>query len=1046
MKNQTRVSAAILTVLMVLSMLSGMVFTASAEMGSGLGSPVTIEESSATMGGAALPNGYKVVNDDWTEETGWVRIKLDGQLYKAYMGVQAFAQVGTAVSSATRHDVIYVAPGNYNSAVTFTSSNITLYGPNAGVNPNVPTADIATNLKEANPERLGAAALNSSTDNPDLAGEAVFRKTITMAQSIEMITIDGFYMADAAAFTVTGNGQLRNGLYFRNNIYNTTSTSTFGITTDGRAYAGNVVISDCRVLAGSNFFTIGAGVDTKIINNYINVTGTIATLNSASNGSIGDTFLIEGNHIASGKILLSDADLSGYNAQACLFGATISNNYVADCVADMVRVRFDGQWTMPGTNINIIGNTFMGIDADAIPFVFRYREFFGNSVTFRHFINMNENYFDLPANAVLLSNDVDGVLNMSKNFYVNGITADQIQVDKQVSNTNVVLYPYYKDAAMTQLDQGACRVEAIKGFDAKKYTIDNDAKVVTLDLTGLNADVLDLEAALEVSAGDVWSVFKEKTLKTELDGAKLYLDGSTTYRYILIEPADDGLGVLYTLKITREAGTKAELLDVEFNNNVNAPAVSGTTWTYALDSDQQFLDYDLMVSAGATYALYSDKACTAALADLGGYIPYGGYTVYAKVTSQDTKASNVYTIVFNRAAGNQDPTILAASTDAGDVLLRNDINWMAAYMNKFVTSATFNLVPTAGASYIIYKGTTEVSSSANVRALTLTSGSNEFTVKVTDAKGKTNVLDFVVENVVVSSDATIVNIPEYSVGISNNVIEFGTGSATSIFSFTTRNVFATCRVYADEALKYEMKYTASTEIDAATGRTYEKRSFSVPTDLQTNIYYVVCTAEDGVTKQTYKIVATRTLVAKDFDDLNDLNAWYADYVLEASEKGLMAGADNGNGEYVFRPTEKITRQEMAVAVCRLMGINAKNFTETTLPYGDAANIAADWALDSVKACYANGYMKGNEKNNFAPTAYITRQEVMVLFARLFELNGTCDLNNTFVDGYTVPTWSRSGVEAAVAAGLVSGDNFGRLNPANHITRAEIAKLCVEAAK
>ena len=125
--NKTRISAILLTVVMLVSMLSCMVLPAAAEMGSGLGSPVAIEEVAQGVGGAKLPTNIKVVNDDWFEKTGYVYIKLDGQVYRVVMGQQAFAELADAVSAAKSTDVIYVAPGNYSAAVTFMNSNIKVF-------------------------------------------------------------------------------------------------------------------------------------------------------------------------------------------------------------------------------------------------------------------------------------------------------------------------------------------------------------------------------------------------------------------------------------------------------------------------------------------------------------------------------------------------------------------------------------------------------------------------------------------------------------------------------------------------------------------------------------------------------------------------------------------------------------------------------------------------------------------------------------------------------------------------------------------------------
>ncbi len=1040
--NKTRISAVLLTVVMLVSMFSCMVLPAAAELGSGLGSPVSIEEVDEAYGGKALPNQYIVVNDDWRDMTGKVYIKLDGQIYGVYMGTQAFAELADAVNLAKAGDVIYVAPGSYINAVTINEpgNNLKIYGPNAGISPN------AANVMDPNPARPGASAATSAPGDPDLANEAVLRKSLSIAYSKENIVLDGFYLADNWTWANGGNQQYRNGIFFRNNIINAPVANVFQVTTNGRAWTGNLVIENNRVLSGTNLVQQGAAIDTKILNNYINISGQIAVLNSASNGSIGDSILIDGNYINSalGLLQFTHDQGSAYNDQAVLFGATIRNNTVANAAAGpLVNFKFDGRWTLPGTNVNITGNTIYGIDDGVTPFVFYYKTFFGNHVTFRHFININDNYLDLPAGTSLVTSDVNGVLNVSKNYYTGGITPEQIVVDTQVSDTDVVLYPYYTNPEMTQT-YGECRIENV--VDGYKGVINHEKATVQLDVTGKNTDVLDLTQILDVSAGCNWKVYAEKTLNTPVDPENAYLSGAQTDLYVLVTPAgDDGVGTLYAVKILREVGNKAELLDVLFDASVAAPAVNGTTWTYAINADQLFLNYDLKVSAGATCTLYADSACTKALEDLNGYIPYGGYTVYAKLVSEDGKAAKTYTVVFNRPASSLDPTVITANCDKGDVIIRNDVNKLFSYLTGYSAEATYNFVTTAGSTYRVLKGTTEVSSSANVRAIKLAPSTNNFTVEVKDAKGKTNVIALVVENGIPSTDATVVNVVEHAASIADGVIAFTAGGNPISFTLTTRNAFATCKVYADANKKLELTYSSSTETDA-NGKTMETRTFSAPSEHKNNVYYVVCTAEDGVTTREYKLIISKNMLITPYDDLTDLNAWYADYVREATELGLMEGSKNAAGQNVYRAGDNVTRQEMAVIVSRLMGVNAACYADVKVPYVDAASIP-EWAAGYVKACYYNGYIQGASVNGvsyYQPQKNITREEVMAIFARLYNLTGKAELSG-YTDVKSVSPWALSAVEAVVESGLIEGHD-NKLMPKANITRAEIATIVVLASK
>ncbi|MBQ7935922.1 MAG: S-layer homology domain-containing protein [Clostridia bacterium] len=1054
MMNTKRISAVLLVAVMLISMLSCMVIGTSADSGSGLGSPVTVEEVGGTLG-KELPNGIKIVNDDWAGKTGKVALRLDGVVYSAWMGQQAFGDVADAAAVAKTGDTVYVAPGNYNAVINITVSDIRFYGPYAGVSPNV-TGSV-TALADANAARPGATVMDTtvyvaeedtagvgpSADQLNLAYEAVIRQRVNLQGSSENVTVDGFYFADKADIFNQSGGKYRNGTYFKNNIFNLAAdiADVFSL---NRSYSGDFQIINNRILSGTQFARLGNLMDLKVLNNYINVTGYACVMTSAEGGSAGDTMLMEGNYFPQSAGLFT---YTASTAQVILQGLTFRNNYIADCVntdAGMIKYMFDGKTTLPGTNINVIGNTFMGMESGVAPFDFYYTPYFANSVTYRYVININENIFDMAAGAPFVSSGVNGVLNCAYNYYTNGSVAlSQIAVDAE--DAQVLLYPYYNDAEMTQLVYGSSKIVAVEGYTA---TINNDEKLVTLDLTGTDLDQLDITDVIKVSDGCTWKLFEDATMATESTNKMLYLDGQETFRYIQIIPEDDGLGDVYRLRVVREAGKKAELLDVIFDTTgADLRAGDDTSLIYELDPDLLFLNYTLKVSSGATYALYSDSACTTALEDLNGYIPYGGYTVYAKITSEDGKTTNVYSLVFNRTKSAYEPTVTNVETDDGNVVLRNDLNWLTCYLNSFMEEASFVITTTAGSTYKVYTDaacTKEITLADGVCVLPMANGANTFYVKVTDGNNNSNVITFVVENGAISSDATILDIPAYTTTIADNVISMNAGGASASFFFKTRNEYATCKIYADANKTLEIPYESATTTDPLTGKVQETRTFDITSTLKIARYYVVCTAEDGTT-QDYTLLISRGLVVKDYADLTDLNAWYADYVLEATDKGLMIGSNNAAGEYVFRANDYITRQEMAIVVCRLLGVNGACYDGVTLSYKDNADIA-DWAMGFVKACYLNGYMTGSgtgDSISFLPNNNISRQEVMVIFARIFELNESYDLS-AFKDAFAVADWAKEEVEAVVASGMIQGSD-GCLNPTAPITRAEMAALCTRSA-
>jgi hypothetical protein len=402
---------------------------------------------------------------------------------------------------------------------------------------------------------------------------------------------------------------------------------------------------------------------------------------------------------------------------------------------------------------------------------------------------------------------------------------------------------------------------------------------------------------------------------------------------------------------------------------------------------------------------------------------------------------NVYHIVLNRDYNAlYDPSIMGINSPDGEFTVRKSrteeklvLTYYAPYLMK---AAKFDLEPTFGATYTIYEDKAmkkEISSSKNIREIKLSDGLNTFYIKVENEK-HTNYMEFVVQNLKKSSDATIVGLEGLSATVNGNKI-VATSVADSFGpTIVTKSPYATVDVYADPSHTLKINYT-SEPYEAEPNRIVDQRAFELESRYATNRYFAVCTAEDGVTKQTYVIEILRQITVNTYADVAD-DAWYARYVNIATEGGFVQGSQNGN-KFYFRPNAQTSREEMAVVAARVMGINVSAFADVKLDYKDAAKIS-DWAKPYVQVVKYLGIMKG-DGTNFKPAAAVTRQEVMAMFARMYNLKGTCDLTQ-FKDYSKIANWAKKDIAAIVAEGWVSGDDNGYLNPQRAITRAELATI------
>ncbi len=1038
MKNIKKLSAALLAVVMLVSMLSCMVLsTAAATFNVGEG-PVTIEKveagSGIVVGGKNLPNGVRVVNSSWKGAKGDVTIKLGGVAYRCRMGETAFADLIDATIAAKRNDTIYVAAGVYESNISINAGGLKIYGPYAGVNPND-----RYDLAWPNWERPAGDPSWGTED------EAVYTGIITVSKAGSDLTVDGMYFGGASGFitapSMTGNENYRYGTYLYNNIINS-SKGQFIYYSGG--HNPNFEFKYNRVLNATVLADYAGLMDVVISDNYLNLKGTTVDLKRVTAGSMGSYALIENNYYenCNGTFYFHTGETC---TETLAYTAIVRNNIINDMgPAAVLKNAFYARNTLPGTNIQFTGNMIYGMESGVTAFEFPYFASQENPSRFRHIININENYFDIPEDAMFIESDNNGIIDCSYNYYTSPMNLGRVT---KYEFANLILYPYYNSPAMMKDDvSGGPRFKAVM----PGASIDEENRIITIDIAYSDPEAagkLDATKALTVEDGATWKLYEEKTLETEIREKVIFYDAEDPYYYAEITSADGTGSAVYEIRLRTAPGIYAELVALTFDGGLLEPTYrSDGAWVYDLDilkPNTAIMDVDVKVSFGAKYTLYSDATMETELKEIPSYIPYDGYKFYVFVEAEDPAAAqNIFSVELNRSKSTVfDPSVVALKSPAnGEYQLRID-RWnpnqlyMTYYCDYLMNKAAFDFEVTPGATYVLYEDaaiTKALSSSPDVKELALKPGTNTFYVKVTAADGS-NVMKLVVENETKSSDATIIGAAGLTTVINDNKIIIQGGGNSMTIVFDTRDPYAVVDVYADPAKKTKLEYT-STPVEGEPNRIIDERTFKLDITHATSNYYLDCVAEDG-TKQAYVLVVEKLVNAYTYVDVSD-EAWYAKYVEAATAKGIIVGSPSGK-DYYFNPENNTSRQEMAIVATRLLGINTEAFKDVVLPYSDKASIA-EWALGNVQVCYSTGIMIGSD-GGFKPNDSISRQEVMVMFARMYNLTGSYDLTS-FADHADVASWAKTYVEAVVSSGLILGKDDGKLHPNAPITRAELATI------
>lgn len=173
--------------------------------------------------------------------------------------------------------------------------------------------------------------------------------------------------------------------------------------------------------------------------------------------------------------------------------------------------------------------------------------------------------------------------------------------------------------------------------------------------------------------------------------------------------------------------------------------------------------------------------------------------------------------------------------------------------------------------------------------------------------------------------------------------------------------------------------------------------------------------------------------SKYYPDQN-IDKWAVANVNKAHEYGLMSGTAKG----WFEPQREITRAEFTTIVCRILGLD----TEADFDQKFTDVKPSDWHYKYVMAAHQAGYVNGMSETTFAPSNYITREEIAVMVSRILNVTGNEADVYQFADGTSVAAWARIYVAAVNQTGIMKGDQFNQFLPKSKVNRQTVATIAV----
>ncbi|MEC0372710.1 S8 family serine peptidase [Paenibacillus chibensis] len=231
-------------------------------------------------------------------------------------------------------------------------------------------------------------------------------------------------------------------------------------------------------------------------------------------------------------------------------------------------------------------------------------------------------------------------------------------------------------------------------------------------------------------------------------------------------------------------------------------------------------------------------------------------------------------------------------------------------------------------------------------------------------------------------------------------------------------------------------------------KTFIKRSFTVPGSIEPNtagvlfeengkvtpISSVVKKQQDGSTIVTvnrpgFSVYAVVSRTVK----FNDIASSPAASDITALANKLIV---DGTAEGVFSPKSNLTRAEFTALLSRSLGLRsskASSFTDVN---------ASAWYANDLAAAYEAGLILGINKDQFAPSNIVTRQEMAVILNRALQLTGIeVKASNPSFSAYNddakVAPYAKDAVKSLASKGIFGGDG-NVFNPSASVNRETAA--------
>ena len=159
-----------------------------------------------------------------------------------------------------------------------------------------------------------------------------------------------------------------------------------------------------------------------------------------------------------------------------------------------------------------------------------------------------------------------------------------------------------------------------------------------------------------------------------------------------------------------------------------------------------------------------------------------------------------------------------------------------------------------------------------------------------------------------------------------------------------------------------------------------------------------------------------------YDDGGYISDYASGSAARARSLGIMCGSNDG--EYLFRPLDPVSRQEMCKIVFSMNNAGRREpsalYDMGVGAFSDSASISA-WAKRYAGYCALNGFFIGDGSGSLRPNDGITYFEFSIVLLRMLGYSNTADL--ALRDGESASAWRARVTALGESVGLFDGTLF-----------------------